>query len=66
MSAGTTLPDDDACELAEMLEFLHDAVASAPDMAADLLARSTGSDAYTAAELCSDLLRFVVLISERV
>ena len=57
----TTISDDDAVELAEMLEFVHDLISSAPDTLADVLGRFTGGG-YELDELRADLARFVFLL----
>jgi len=61
MSAGVTLADDDAVELAEFLEVLHDWVAAAPELGPSLRA-FLGCDGYTLAELRADLARFAFLL----
>jgi hypothetical protein len=60
MSNHTTLGDDDAVELAEMLEFLHDLFGSAPDAFGEALDRHTGGG-YSIDELRADLARFAFL-----
>ena len=52
--------DDDAVELAEMLEFLHDWVASAAPELAPSLDRFTGGG-YPLSQLRADLARFAFL-----
>lgn len=53
---------DDAIELAEMLTFLDDWLASAGPAAAESLAGFVGSQAYPVEDLRVDLNRFVVLL----
>ena len=62
MSAGTTLCDDDAVELAEMLEFIHDWTAHIPAIRSESLARFVGGDGYTLTDLRADLARFAFLL----
>lgn len=57
----TFICDDDAVELAEILEFLHDLIGSAPDTLADVLSRFTGGG-YDLDELRADLARFAFLL----
>lgn len=61
MSGTGALRDDEVVELAEMLEFLHDWVDSAPHALGESLARFTGGG-YTLDELRADLGRFVFLL----
>ncbi len=61
MSAGVALHPDEAVELGEMLEFLHDWVDYAPDALGESLTRFTGAG-YTLDELRADLARFVFLL----
>jgi hypothetical protein len=56
------LADIDLVELGEMLEFLHDLVASNPDVIADVLERFIGGDGYSLDELRADLARFAFLL----
>ena len=55
------LADIDLVELGEMLEFLHDLIASAPDIVGDVLHRFVG-DGYSLDELKADLARFAFLL----
>lgn len=61
MSAASALNDDDAVELGEMLEFLHDLIDYAPDPLEEWLACFTGGG-YSIDELRADLARFVFLL----
>jgi hypothetical protein len=62
MSAGTTLSDDDAVELAELLEFIHDWTSYIPATLTESLARFVGGDGYSLADLRADLGRFAFLV----
>lgn len=60
--APVTLQADDAVELGELLEFLHDILGYAPGALLEArLARLTAG-AYTLAELRADLARFAFLL----
>jgi hypothetical protein len=56
------LADIDLVELAEMVEFVHDLVASDPDTIADVLQRFLGVDGYNVDELKADLARLAFLL----
>ncbi|WP_158886160.1 hypothetical protein [Amycolatopsis anabasis] len=56
------LDTNDAVELAELLQFLHDWLATDPDRLAESLDRFVGSRAYDLAELRTDLNRFTFLL----
>jgi hypothetical protein len=56
-----SLDAEDAVELGEFLEFLHDWVDSAPAVAQSL-ARFVGSDGYGLEDLRADLARFAFLL----
>lgn len=56
------LADIDLVELGEMLEFVHDLVASDPNTIADVLHRFLGVDGYSVDDLRSDLARFAFLL----
>lgn len=56
------LADIDLVELGEMLEFVHDLVASDPHTIADVLGRFLGVDGYSVDELKADLARFAFLL----
>ena len=56
------LADDRPSRAGEMLEFVHDLIASAPDVIAEVLGRFIGSDAYDLAALQNDLARFAFLL----
>ena len=56
-----TIAADDAIELGEMLEFLHDWIDYAPDALEEWLTRYTGAG-YTLTELRADLARFAFLL----
>jgi hypothetical protein len=62
MSAGVTVSDDDAVELAEMLEFLHDWTGLLPGALTESLARFVGGDGYVIEDLRADLARFAFLL----
>lgn len=55
--APVTLEADDAVELAQLLEFVHDRIDYVPDPLGQWLARFTGWG-YELAELRADLARF--------
>jgi phage-related minor tail protein len=55
------LADIDLVELGEMLEFLHDLIASAPNVIAAVLHRFVGAG-YSLEELKADLARFAFLV----
>ena len=61
MTTPVTIAADDAIELVEMLEFLHDWIDYAPDALQEWLARFTGAG-YTLTELRADLTRFAFLL----
>ena len=62
MSGEITLRDDDAVELGELLEFLHDVLGYSPGVLLEArLARFTAG-AYTLDELRADLARFAFLL----
>jgi hypothetical protein len=56
------LADIDQVELGEMLEFIHDLIASAPEVIAEVLGRFVGGDAYDLPALKGDLARFAFLL----
>jgi hypothetical protein len=62
MNAPTTLCDDDAVELAEMLEFIHDWCGHLPAILSESLATFVGGDGYTLTDLRADLARFAFLL----
>jgi hypothetical protein len=59
--AAVVLAADEAVELGEMLEFLHDFIDYAPDALGEWLTRFTGGG-YDIGELRADLARFVFLL----
>ena len=61
MSNHTTLTDEHAAELGEMLEFLFDWTHSAPETISAALAAFTAGG-YTLAELRVDLARFAFVL----
>jgi hypothetical protein len=63
VSSEARLAGLDAVELGEMLDFLGDFFASAPQGVADAFARFT-VDAYPVAELRADLARFARLLGD--
>jgi hypothetical protein len=56
------LADIDLVELGEMLEFVHDLVASSPEVIADVLQRFLGVDGYSVEDLKTDLARFAFVL----
>jgi hypothetical protein len=56
------LADIDLVELGETLEFVHDLVASAAEVMAEVLGRFVGSDRYDLDQLKADLARFAFLL----
>lgn len=60
MSPTTSLRDEDAVELGEMLEFLHDWLATCPNARASLRQFCLGL--FTAEDLRADLARFAFLL----
>jgi hypothetical protein len=56
------LSAEDAVELAEMLEFLHDWTSYIPAVLTESLARFVGGDGYGLDELRADLARFAFLV----
>lgn len=60
MNHTTSLRDEDAVELAEMLEFLHDWTATCPEARASLGKFCLGM--FTVEELRADLARFAFLL----
>jgi hypothetical protein len=61
MSGMGALGDDDVVELAELLEFLHDWIDSAPEALSPWLGHFSAGG-YTLDELGADLGRFVFLL----
>jgi len=60
MSPATSLRDEDAVELAEMLEFLHDWIAACPHARASFRRFCLGL--FTVEEIRADLARFAFLL----
>lgn len=60
MSAMTSLRDEDAVELAEMLEFLHDWIAACPEARASFRRFCLGL--FSVEEMGADLARFAFLL----
>jgi len=56
------LSAEDAIELGEMLEFLHDWVGYIPGVLTEPLARFVGGDGYRIEDLQADLARFAFLL----
>ena len=56
------LADIDLVELGEMLEFVHDLVASDPDVIGHVLHRFIGADGYRVDQLRADLARFAFVL----
>ena len=57
-----SLNAEDAVELGELLEFLHDWSDYAPDSLAEWLLRFTGGAGYHISKLRADLARFAFLL----
>lgn len=60
MNHTTSLRDEDAVELAEMLEFLHDWIATCPEARASFRKFCLGM--FTVEELRAELARFAFLL----
>lgn len=60
---GVSLNAEDAVELGELLEFLHDWIDYAPDALSEWLYRFTGGAGYDLGQLRADLARFAFLLA---
>jgi hypothetical protein len=60
--SGVCLSAEDAVELGEMLEFLHDFLGYIPGILTESLAGFVGGDGYALQDLRADLARFAFLL----